>query len=138
MNDDNESNLAWCITFALFLVSLAMLMSMLFPSSASAEEKPQVSLCWDAPTQRVDGTPLLPGELSKYEIEVEYASGGTIHEAPGDSTQYDMALASFGNNCFRIRVFDGNGLSSEWTEQVCINVLAPPMMIQFRQCGEDG
>jgi hypothetical protein len=100
----------------------------------AAVEPPILSVCWDAPTQRIDGTPLLPEEIAGY--QVEHTKGGDVatYDVPGAQTTFDQTVTQYGNHCYRVRVFDTGGLDSFWTDPVCKVVNARPARVQFRQC----
>ena len=95
---------------------------------------PTVSVCWERPNQRIDGTPFTLAETARYEIE-HSANGATAnYEVPGEAEHFEKSLRTFGENCFRVRVFDTAGLSSAWTQTLCITGIAPPTAIKFKQC----
>jgi hypothetical protein len=137
MKRDNADTafIAVLIMFMMSIVFFILLLLSTVSHAAMADDgMPEVSVCWDAPTQRIDGTPLNAPELAKYQVEHYYGITATVHDVPSADTTFNAMLAGYGQNCFRVRVFDTNGLSSVWTEQVCMTVLAPPSMIKFRQC----
>jgi hypothetical protein len=107
---------------ALFVAAL------IFATIARAQT---VSVCWDAPTQRVDGTAITVDELDRYEVE---HIGQQVYTVASPNTGFEQDITQYGRHCYRVRVFDTGGLASVWTEEVCRMIVAPPAMIRFRQC----
>jgi len=89
------------------------------------------SLTWEAPTTRVDGTPLPDTQLGQYQICVGDLNGDECPSpitAPASATEYniDSILADYQEYTFRIRVSDLDGVYSVWSDPVVGKKVAPP------------
>jgi hypothetical protein len=77
------------------------------------------TLSWDAPTERVDGTPL--ADLAGYRIHYGTASGSYSNQAtianPGVTT-YVVPDLGAGTYYFAIRAYDASGLESDLSAEV--------------------
>jgi hypothetical protein len=77
------------------------------------------TLSWAAPTQRIDGTPLV--NLSGYKVFVGQSSGNysrTIDVAGAPNTRYTVTGLSVGTWYFAISAYDGAGLESAKSPEV--------------------
>ena len=85
--------------------ALLALVCSLVPLSASAEV-----LEWDAPTTRIDGTAIVDGELSKYNVFV----GGTfLRSVPAAEQSTDLGELAVGKHVLEVSVVDVDGLESD-------------------------
>lgn len=87
---------------------------------------------WDAPTERLDGTPLEPNELAGYELD----HNGTIHQTT--ATEIDIVITQTGEHCARVRASDTDGQWSPWSDKLCTMIKAAPakMIIRFSGVGD--
>jgi len=82
-------------------------------------------LYWDAPTERIDGTPLASFEIDQFEIKLDC----------GPNEQYDFITqaTSFivpqdikGTCEAKVLVIDTDGLKSDYSDMIVINLRAIP------------
>lgn len=98
----------------LFLGALLALMAL--PAMAN------IVITWTAPTQREDGTVLLPSEIASYTLNVTL--GGVAQPditIPGSAVTYTFADTVKGKYCFTMETVDTQGLTSVPTSPVCRN-----------------
>lgn len=82
-----------------------------------------ITVTWEPPAERVDGTPITVDELSGYEAE---CSGNVVLDlADGAATEATIAL-DYGRYDCRMRVYDTEGLVSDWSTVVSVVVNASP------------
>lgn len=81
-----------------------------------------VNVSWDAPTERVDGTPLEASEIGEY--RVYYRSNGIERMASTTSTSMDITEL-YGLYVFQVTTVDTNGLESERSAEHEITVVVP-------------
>jgi hypothetical protein len=79
------------------------------PFIVTMSDSSRIKLEWDAPTTRMDGTALLPGQIAGYEVFMD-----------GARVDYTMALTSEvkaapGKHRFELRTIDTQGLSSPFS-----------------------
>ncbi len=78
-----------------------------------------VTLSWDAPTKREDGSMIAEGDLVRYDVEW---NGGVIALNEVANTSHTIEGLVEGLHAFRIRVADRYGLMSDWTDYVSVTV----------------
>ncbi len=90
-------------------------------------------LKWDQPTVREDGSPFTALDFAGFEIEIragDKVSSVAIPIGWNESNQYkfplkDLALP-YGGARIRMRTLAVGGLTSEWTGEVPVKLVAPP------------
>lgn len=90
-----------------------------------------VTLSWEPPTTRVSGEELQASEVGNYEICVSAEEGGecveTLTASSGEvQMPVDTVLSDYKPRHFRIRVYDTDGLVSEWSDSVRAKIVGPP------------
>lgn len=77
-----------------------------------------VRLLWQAPDTRADGSLLSSSEISGYRISYGQTAeaDGQVLEVSGASTSAEIEGLSSGVWFFKMRVIDGNGRASSWSE----------------------
>lgn len=86
---------------------------------SGSDSSGEVTLSWHAPQTREDGTAFLESEVSHYEVAYGKESGEyteVIEDLRNDSTRIN-SLTSGEEYYFTVRVFDQNGLVSEFSEE---------------------
>ena len=63
----------------------------------------ELKACWDAPTQYVDGTPLPPEQLDRYEVEHRSPGGTDTFTVPAPNTGFEQTITQYGEHCYRVR-----------------------------------
>jgi hypothetical protein len=88
-----------------------------------------VTVEWTHPTQRVDGTAITMTEISSTEIQwgadvpsPTFPNGVSV-PAPAATK---IVIVAPGKWCFRAATKDTDGLQSDWTGNVCVNLKANP------------
>jgi hypothetical protein len=121
------------------MVRLALLSLLFcFPTMGqSLEDIPKsITLTWDKPVAREDGTVLTFQEIAGYQIEAKLDSESDpylVRDVPGLENEEDgplyilggSALIRIGRNCFRIKAIDTNDLESQWSQEVCADIAVP-------------
>ena len=91
------------------------------------------ALSWSAPSHRVDGSVFDHSNISHYEVCVFLLDGcDVLHIVTGEKTSITLidSLSPNGEyTFFKIRVFDDEGLTSEWSEPVSKKQSSPPLRI---------
>ena len=89
------------------------------------------TLTWIAPTERVDGVEILPGEISHYDV---YTSTGQVNTDPITATSYEMPRSNVPHEVW-VTVTDTDGRESLPSEIVVLpkSVALPnaPTGVQF-------
>lgn len=127
----NNTEPDWVEALMVILLSLAFALGVFaafIPGTSYAETLQAGTLCWQAPTQRLNGDPIEPNEISHYEIQ----QGETLHIVTG--TEFDFVIESYGEHCFYARAVDTDDRQSPQAGPVCVTVNAPPAAIRFREC----
>lgn len=90
------------------------------PSGAATDRS--VVLQWDPVSQRVNGEPLDPAQLSHYQIEQRSCGGPVerVQELAGGATRAEVAVAELSGDCaeFRVRAVAADGQIGDWSESV--------------------
>ena len=91
-----------------------MNMKLLIPS-ALVLATAGLTISFDRPTTRVDGTPLPQSEIKEYAAYIN----GVEHPSriPGSTSGADYPTLSYG--CFKLRTIDTDGRWSEYSDEVC-------------------
>ena len=101
-------------------------------NNITAKECRDVLLSWDTPTKREDGTELYMHEIAHYTVEVMESMDEEAYinkkislgdESVIESLAFAMTDLKTGNQCFKINVTDTNGLTSKWSETVCVDLV---------------
>ena len=103
-----------------------------FPAGGSST----IQFTWDIPTEREDGSSLLPVEIGGYHL---YEEGLLVLEIEGGETTsafYDYG--TYGNACFTISTVDSWGQEGAQSAPVCLQILpappsAPPLQANFNR-----
>ena len=76
-----------------------------------------VSLSWDPPQQREDGTEFQPSEVDRYEVAYGSEPGNFTKTVETTSTSITVNTLSTGESYhFAVRVFDNTGLPSQYSD----------------------
>jgi hypothetical protein len=86
-----------------------------------------LTLKWDAPTKRMDGTPMELSEILRYDIEFH----GETYTAKPSATHYDVLVSAPGLYCAKIKTVDTNSLESPWSEPACLAIRHAPAKIRI-------
>jgi hypothetical protein len=86
-----------------------------------------LTLKWEAPTKRLDGTPLAEDELLRYDIEFN----GEAYTAKPTANHYDVIVNDPGLYCAKIKAVDTENLSSPWSEPACLAIRHAPAKIRI-------
>ena len=95
------------------------------PASTTVPEAPQ-ALSWAAPLTREDGTALAPGQIAGYRIyyRLRHQSEFKVIKVPdGGVTRYSLAPFGPGAYEFSISTVDTNGLESQRSTPVVVNLI---------------
>lgn len=130
--NNNEPEPDWIEALLVVLLSISFALGIFaaFLPSSSYGAVRAGTLCWDAPTTRMDGSPLSADDLAGYEVAYDEST----HAVSG--TEFDFTIERYGSTCFSVRAVDADGLYSQWSEPVCVTVNAPPAAVKFRECEE--
>ncbi|MEC7814862.1 MAG: fibronectin type III domain-containing protein [Pseudomonadota bacterium] len=93
--------------------------------TATASERPR-ALSWTAPLTREDGTALSPGQIAGYRIyyRLRHQSEFQVIKVPdGGTTRYSLAPFDPGAYEFAISTVDVNGLESQRSTPVVVNLI---------------
>ncbi len=83
------------------------------PSSGS------VTLAWDPPTTKTDGSPLPSNEIDRYVIYYGASSGNYTQSVnAGNVTQFTVTDLSTGTWYFAVTVYDTSGYQSDFSEEI--------------------
>jgi len=99
---------------------------------AEAQEK---TFAWSVPVERVDGSPLLPGDITGYDLRYGSkppAMAWKFIEFTAE-TKRVIDIPTVGENCFQARTVESKDLKSAWSKEVCTIVKSdalskPPVM----------
>jgi len=86
-----------------------------------------LTLKWEAPTARLDGTPMDLSEILRYDIEFH----GETYTAKPTATHYDVIVSAPGLYCAKIKTVDTNSLESPWSEPACLAIRHAPAKIRI-------
>lgn len=86
-----------------------------------------LTLKWEAPTARLDGTPLTEDEILRYEIEFN----GEAYKAEPTATHYDVIVSAPGLYCAKIKTVDTDNMESPWSEPACLAIKHAPAKIRI-------
>jgi len=100
-------------------MKLLLLISLLFPLTAIADGT--VTFTWEHPTERTDNTPIPVSEIAGYKI---YGNNEVVETGPVITISHDYI--GRGQTEFRIQTVDTDGLVSEMSEPIYVNLSAPP------------
>lgn len=78
-----------------------------------------VSITWEKPTQREDGSALNPEEIGGYRVYYSSVGLERVHEVEGDLTE-TVINELFGLYDFQITTVDSNGLESKRSDKVSL------------------
>lgn len=101
------------------LIKLALVSCALISAYTCAEaEAGELLATWTVPTQYVDGTPIPPTSIRKYELRC-VGVNTTIVKFPRRGTKsYRVKALCPGSYSCAIRVYDTRGTMSEWSRSV--------------------
>jgi hypothetical protein len=77
-----------------------------------------ITVSWEIPTAREDGTILNPDEILRYELDCD----GIIYPVGSDITQYAVSGLKSGPTVCRVRAIDTDGLESKWSDAVTVDL----------------
>jgi len=103
---------------------------LLFAGAAfSAETK--ISLSWDVPTEREDGTALPIEEIKGYRLYGKNETGTfvKIADLTADSLQTVQTGKVGFEYCYKISTVDTDDLEGQLSDTVCVNIPAPPKKV---------
>ena len=82
-----------------------------------------VALEWNRPREREDGSTLRASDVDRYELHYGQASGHYTHMEQTTSTSIELSDLDGGSTYyFAVRVYDTNGLASEFSGEVSESV----------------
>lgn len=110
--------------FLSFMALCLLVILSVFALSANAAD---VEISWDAPTERVDGSPLSVEEIRQFNIY--YLSNGVeqVQSAQGDESTATIT-SLFGLYAFSMTTVDINGLESERSDPLELLITYPIRM----------
>lgn len=84
---------------------------------------------WEPPATRVDGTPMGPDEIGKYDLN---CAGNTVWISPeqiegGYTAQTADILPEYGEYTCKVATVDTDGLRSQWSNEVLVSWPEPIM-----------
>jgi len=91
-------------------------------STAFAATYQTIEQCWDAPTEREDGTPLAESEIRGYTINIQIGPGAPFQlggEFPATTNCVNYTPTAPDVACFTGTTIDTEGRESALAEQVC-------------------
>ena len=108
-----------------------IILSALLALASTVAVAKTATIAWEAPTARVDGTPLSAEEIQSYEIFRSVDDGEHLQylAVPPDPTGLSNAVQtelSTGVHCFYLTTVDTDGTSSEPSDTACLQVKSPP------------
>jgi hypothetical protein len=109
------------------LIVLALIAALFFISAnARADE---VTLNFIPPTQRIDNSPLAPGDIKEYEVQRAPTLAGTyvrVGNALGNTNKtHKFSDAPTGAQCYRLITVDTADRRSEPSMAACVNTSPP-------------
>lgn len=119
---------------ALTKASILMLLSA--PSMAATYQP--ITQCWDAPTEREDGTPLAESEIRGYTINLQIGDGEPMPlggEFPATTNCVNYTPTAPDQACFTGTTIDTGGRESALAEKECktpVAVIAKPKPQRWR------
>ena len=79
---------------------------------------------WDAPTERLDGSTFLPTEIDQFEINLD--CGVEKFDFITQATSFTVPQDVKGECLAKVLVIDTDGLKSDYSEVITINLRAVP------------
>lgn len=103
------------------MVAMVGALAIAFAADSHAAE---LVLTWQAPTKRVDGSALLPADISGYEIKQTKPPVTATKLVTGLTDTY--TVAGPGEFCYQGRTVDKQKQKSVWSPEACTTVNAVP------------
>jgi|SRR5210317_937646 len=97
------------------------LILLLFSVNAYALE--ELSISWNPPMSRVDGTPLTIEEISHYELYMDDVL--LTDSIQGTETSYIISVST-GSKCFKMKTVDIYSRSSPFSNVLCKDIVSAP------------
>lgn len=101
----------------------------LFPAFSIAATDIRVEVTWNAPKERVDGTPLPIEEIEKYRLFIDPPGPKDMYplDVPKtvDGFSHTTPFVEDGDYCFWMTTIDTEGQESEESGKVCLYVKNP-------------
>jgi hypothetical protein len=81
-------------------------------------------LYWDAPTERIDGTPISSSEIDQFEVRI--SCGNLSFDFITQATSFVVPQDIKGTCEAKVLVIDTDGLKSDYSDMIVINLRAIP------------
>jgi len=109
------------LLFFFGLSSVLLLTIFMLIDSAKAEGG--LTLVWDTPTTREDGSQLDPSDIKGYRI---YAKTTAEYQLLAEIDNVNEFPLTFGHGCVKMATIDIAGISSVLSKEYCFNAPLPP------------
>ena len=104
--------------------SLALALELPKRPTTNPDVKRDVSLSWTPPTEREDGTALIPSDLTGYEVAAECGKKDKrlLIVNGGGTSKLDIPELTVGTCSFAIAAKDADGLYSQWSNVISVDI----------------